>query len=411
MEMEPKMTLKEADRLGVIKRKERKEITLKKASEELGLSLVQTKRIWKRYKLEGSLGLLSRRRGKASNNQIPEETLIRIVKIIKENYADYGPTLTKEKLEEKHQLVLSKESIRQLMIKEGIWKAKKVKEKKVHARRTRRCRLGELVQIDGSYEYWFEEREEKCCLLVAVDDATSSLMRLQFCRVETTSDYLSFVENYIGEHGRPLAFYSDKHAVFRVNQKQKYEGNFMTRLEEVLKVLDIELICAHSPQAKGRVERANGILQDRLIKELRERGVSGIEEGNKYLEEFRISYNKKFAVEPAHRENAHRRLQEEHKRKYLFMEKEERTLTKELSFQYQRMVYHIETTSRNRLTGKRIEIYARDGEIKAVVREGAELKYRKWEEKRTAPQVIDTKELEVMWRTRKRSTSLKHPWR
>jgi Helix-turn-helix domain len=410
--MELKMTIPEASRLEVMKRKERKEISLKKASEEIGLSYKQTKRIWKRYLSKGPAGLLSKKRGKISNNQLCEKLKEEAVSIIKYKYFDYGPTLAREKLEEKHNLRLGKETLRQLMIKEGLWKAKKTKHKKVHPRRTRRSRYGEMQQIDGSYEYWFEERGEKCCLLVSVDDATSAITGLMFCKTETTEDYLTLLKAYIAKHGRPVSFYSDKHSVFRVNNKKKSEGTFSTRFQEVLKALDIELICAHSPQAKGRVERANGVLQDRLIKELREQKINNIEEGNAYLEEFRLMYNKKFAVEAADVENAHREILSQHKDEKLWMKKEERTLSRDLSFQYKTEIYQIKTNYKNRLYGKKVLIHESEGEVKMVLQNGNELDYQKWKEKISEPtKILDVKELESSWKTIKRKPGRKHPWR
>ena len=277
------MTIKEADRYTVVKAVKNKKINLKQGEKELCLSYSQMKRIWRNYSREGHQGLISKKRGKASNNQLSYKIRHQAIFLIKEKYYDYGPTLIKEKLEEKHHIKIGKETLRQLMIKKGIWKAKTKKYKKVYARRTRRSRYGELEQIDGSYHHWFEDRGEKCCLLVSVDDATSSITGLKFCKHETTYDYLDFLKTYIKSHGKPMAFYSDKHSVFRVNNKKK-EGIANTKFQKVLKKLDIELICANSPQAKGRVERANGVLQDRLVKELREENISSIEEWNKYLE-------------------------------------------------------------------------------------------------------------------------------
>lgn len=413
METELKMTLKEADRLSVMRRLDDKEINLKKAAAELGLSYKQTYRLRLRYKKEGPPGLISRRQGRPSNNQLPEELLQKALTLIREKYVDYGPTLVKEKLEEKHHLRLAKETIRQLMIKEGIWKAKEAKYRKVHPRRTRRSNLGELEQIDGSYEHWFEERGEKCCLLVCVDDATSRLMLLRFCKTETTQDYLQFLKLYLEKHGRPTTFYSDKHSVFRVNNKKKQEGIFSTKFQNVLKKLDIGLICAHSPQAKGRVERANGILQDRLIKELRERGISTIEEGNKFLEEFRLKYNNKFAVDPANPEDAHRKLLPNQNLEHLCMVEEERVLSKDLSFQYNTELYQIDSEYKHRLYGKRIQIYELDGKIERILQNGKELKYRKWREKLFEPtKVVDTKDLETLWHTTvKKKPKMHHCWR
>ena len=351
--------------------------------------------------------------GHGSSMPYNQELIEKTAGMIKEKYSDYGPTLVKEKLEEKHKLILGKETLRKLMIKEGLWKAKKAKDRKVHPRRTRRSRFGELEQIDGSYEYWFEERGEKCCLLVSVDDATSSLTMLKFCKTETTQDYLQLLKEYLILHGRPMAFYSDKHSVFRVNHKKRLEGAFSTKFQKALKQLDIELICAHSPQAKGRVERANGILQDRLIKELREQNISAIEEANEFLESFRLKYNKKFAVEPAEAENAHRKLLPNQNLEYLCLVEEERILSKDLSFQYKTEIYQIDSQYKHRLYGKRIQIFEMDGKIKRILQNGKELKYRKWKEKICEPtKIVDIKELETFWPSiiRKPKTS-KHPWR
>lgn len=237
-------------------------------------------------------------------------------------------------------------------------------------------------------------------------------MLLMFCKTETTENYLKFLKKYLKKYGRALAFYSDKHSVFRINNKQKYEGIFSTKFQKVLKELDIELICAHSPQAKGRVERANGILQDRLIKWLREEGIGSIEEANERIEEFRIKYNKKFAKEPADKTDAHRRLLPAQNIEHLCMVQEERTLSKNLSFQYKTNLYQIDTEYKNRLCGKKILIYESDGEIKMVTQNGRELKFLKWQEKLCEPtKIIDVKDLETYWPTIKRKPNKFHPWK
>ncbi|MGH7890281.1 MAG: ISNCY family transposase, partial [Thermodesulfobacteriota bacterium] len=309
MTRELTMTLKEADRLAVMKRVESKNLSLGQAARELGTSYRQMKRIWRRYKQGGAEGLISLRRGKPSPNRLSIKLRERALKIIQAKYPDYGPTLAAEKLKGKHKLELSKETIRKLMIGAGLRKSKRRRDLKVYSRRTRRSRIGELVQIDGSYEHWFEDRGEKCCLIVFVDDASSRIQLMRFSKNETSEDYLKLLDSYLRQYGRVSAFYSDKHSVFRVTRKERNEDRkWTTRFHEVLKELDIELICAHSPQAKGRVERAHGTLQDRLIKELRERKISSIEEGNLYINEFTEFYNNKFGKEPASQENAHRAL-------------------------------------------------------------------------------------------------------
>jgi transposase len=411
--MEGKMTLKEANRLAVMKQIERKKMNLKKAAEELDLSYKQVLRVHNRYLQEGANGLISRHRGQPSNNRLPSEVVKKALYFIRKKYGDYGPTLAKEKLEEKHKLFLSKETVRQLMIKEGIWHEKKHVNKKTHPRRTRRSRIGELEQIDGSYEYWFEKRGEKCCLLVCVDDATSAIMRLKFCRTETTEDYIDFVKSYIKCYGRPLAFYSDKHGIFRVNNKQKYEGSFTTRFHEVLKNLDIELICANSPQAKGRVERANGVLQDRLIKELRERNINDIDKANEFLEEFIIKYNNKFAIEPAIKKDAHRKLRLDQDLDKICRLRTERTLSKDLSFQYKNEIYQVNSLNRNRLHCKKVEVVEIGEEVKIILSDGREIECKKWREKIAEPttKIVDSKELEILWPTVNKKPRRNHPWR
>ena len=404
------MTIKEADRYAVVKAVKNKKINLKQGGKELCLSYSQMKRIWKRYVREGHQGLISKKRGKASNNQLSYKIRHQAIFLIKEKYYDYGPTLIKEKLEEKHHIKIGKETLRQLMIKKGIWKAKTKKYKKVYARRTRRSRYGELQQIDGSYHDWFEDRGDKCCLLVSVDDATSALTGLKFCKHETTYDYLDFLKTYIKSHGKPMAFYSDKHSVFRVNNKKK-EGIANTKFQKVLKKLDIELICANSPQAKSRVERANGVLQDRLVKELREENISSIEEGNKYLEKFRIKYNKKFAIEPADFRNVHRKFLSSKIHETIFMIQEERKISKDLSFQYKSQIYQIESKYINRLAGKKIEIFDWNGEIQMVLCDDKKMKFKKYKEKFEPTKIVGVKELETLWPSYSRKPKKYHTWK
>jgi len=408
------MTLKEADRLAVVKRIERKELSIGDAARELGISPRQMKRVYRRYRERGAQGLLSLRKGRPSSNRIPKMLRRKALNLVRKKYPDYGPTLAAEKLEEKHGLKLSKETLRQLMMEDGLWKGKKRREKKAHPRRTRRSRLGDMIQIDGSYEFWFEDRGEKCCLIVFIDDATSRIMLMRFCKSETTEDYLKMVRLYIERYGRPLALYSDKHSIFRVNKKELHEeGKWATRFHEALKELDIELICAHSPQAKGRVERANGTLQDRLIKELRERGMSSIEEGNNFLDEYTEIHNRKFSVEPASAENAHRDLLPSHNLEKLFMLKEQRTLSKDLSFQYKNELYQIESSRVYGLHGEKVEVFESEGKIKMILHNGKSLKYHKWKEMVIErAQIIDTKGLETRWPDKKAyKPSRRHPWR
>src|SRR5689334_19169784 len=270
------MSQPELTRLEVIQRVKRKTLKQRQAAELLGLSVRQVKRLCKAYQRAGTAALISKRRGQPSNNRLPEKTIKRARQLLRSRYYDFGPTLAAEKLAIEG-VALSVETVRQLLIREGLWKAKCVRRVVIHQLRERRARLGELVQIDGSPHDWFEGRAPKCTLLVFVDDATSRLMYLQFVEAETTFNYFAGVRSYLTSFGKPLAFYSDKFGVFRVNMPNPLSGTGLTQFGRALKELQIELICAHSPHAKGRVERANQTLQDRLTKELRLRGLSSLE--------------------------------------------------------------------------------------------------------------------------------------
>src|SRR5882757_8649359 len=202
-----------------------------------------------------------------------------------------GEQKAAEKLAELHDIHLARETVRQWMITAGVWKDRRARLKAVHQPRYRRDCLGELVQIDGSEHWWFEARGPQCTLLVFIDDATSRLMHLQFVESESTFDYFAATRAYLERYGKPVALYSDKHGVFRVNRKDAIGGDGMTQFGRALHALNIDIICANSSQAKGRVERANGTLQDRLVKEMRLSGIDTIAAGNAFLPAFMEKYN------------------------------------------------------------------------------------------------------------------------
>ena len=336
------MSQRELTRLEVIQRVRRKALKQHQAADLLSLSVRQVKRLCKAYQRAGAAGLISKRRGQPSNNRLPEKTMKRARQLLRSRYHDFGPTLAAEKLALEG-VSLSVETVRQLLIGEGLWKAKAVRRPVLHQLRERRARLGELVQIDGSPHDWFEGRAPKCTLLVFVDDATSRLMYLQFVEAETTFNYFAGVRSYITAFGKPLAFYSDKFGVFRVNIPNALSGTGLTQFGRALKELQIELICAHSPQAKGRVERANQTLQDRLTKELRLRGIGTVAAANAYLPEFIADYNQRFAVAPRSAESAHRPLGKGEDPERVLTLCERRTLSKNLTLSYNSVIYQIKT--------------------------------------------------------------------
>jgi len=411
--LESLMSIEEANRLSLMRQVDKKILSIRKVSEELGVSLRQAKRIRKRYLQEGEKGLISRHRGKISPNRIEAEFKKAVVKILhRDEYAGFGPTLTMEKLKQRHGYHLSDETLRKWMIEEGLWEAKKAKIRKVYQRRVRRARFGELLQGDGSRHKWFEERGEECTLVIFVDDATSRITAGRFVEAETTMAYQEILEEHLKRYGRPLGLYVDKHSIFRVTREESGAKESETHFGRVLRELDIELICAHSPQAKGRVERANGVLQDRLIKEMRLEKISSIEEANAFLPKFIEGYNRKFGVKPRESEDAHRPMRRGDELERIFAKRATRKLSKNLSFQYGGIIYQIQPESPNRHRATHVNILERPGRPVLIESGGKEVPYVKWESLEQKPTVLDSKELEAYWPSReKRKPGKHHPWR
>lgn len=339
------MSTRELSRLDVMQRLRDGRLTQREAAAALRLSTRQIKRLWKAYQREGERALVSRRRGRPSNRRLDPALSAQALDLIRRLYSDFGPTLAHEKLTELHGLRLSVESVRQLMIGSGLWQARRARRPLLHQMRSRRPCLGELIQIDGSPHDWFEGRAPRCTLLVFIDDATGRLMQLLFVPAETTFAYFAAVRAYLTTHGKPAAFYSDKLGVFRVNQPCHLPGTTgLTQFGRAMQELDIALICAHTPQAKGRVERANQTLQDRLVKELRLRSISDMEAANAYAPEFIAEFNRRFAIEPASAHDAHRPLQPGEELDRILSLVEARTLSKNLSFSYKKKIYQVSTS-------------------------------------------------------------------
>jgi hypothetical protein len=253
---------------------------------------------------------------------------------------------------------LSKETIRKLMSDAGLWIARRLRSPKIYQPRNRRHCLGELIQIDGSDHAWFEDRGPACTLLVYVDDATSRLMHLHFTYSESTFSYFEATRAYLQQHGKPVSFYSDQASVFRVNKKHATGGDGYTQFGRALYELNIESICANSSQAKGRVERANATLQDRLVKELRLQGVSTIEAANAHAPFFIADYNRRFAKPPRNDFNAHRSLRDDENLDLILTFREPRKVSQSLTLQYDKVIYLLADTPHTRtLIHKYIEVY------------------------------------------------------
>ena len=370
------MSHKEIDRLSVIQAVAGRRLRQREAARQLGLSIRQVKRLVARYRAEGAAGLVSRHRGKRPGNALSDAMRQAILGIIRDNYTDFGPTLACEKLAERHDHKVSVETLRQWMIADGLWKPKRRRQARIHQRRPRRPCRGELVQIDGSPHDWFEGRAPRCTLIVFIDDATSELMALRFFPAETTQAYMETLEGYLQQHGRPVALYSDKHSIFRVNHPE-HEGE-LTQFTRALKTLDIEPIHANSPQAKGRVERANQTLQDRLVKELRLRGISDLDAANAFLPEFVQEYNTRFAIEPQSPVDAHRPvLHSADELSLILCLHHTRKLSKNLCLQFNNREYQLQGQGKGyRLRGTTITLCeAFDGTV-TLLHKGQVMPYR-----------------------------------
>lgn len=300
------MSAKERERAAVMRRLAAGEIKQQRAAELLGIKVRQVKNLVRAWRARGDRGLVSGRRGKPSNNRLEPATVTGIEQALRERYSDFGATLAAEKLAEHEGIAVSAETVRKIQIRLGLWQPKARRQKRVFQVRERRSRFGELIQIDGSVHDWLEGRGPRMTLIVFIDDATGRLTALRFAPAETTRAYIETLRDHVLAHGVPLAFYSDRHGIFRINAKDVDGGDGLTALNRVTERLGIEQICATTPQAKGRVERANQTLQDRLIKEMRLAGIADMAAAQAFLPGFMARHNERFAVEPKSAEDAHK---------------------------------------------------------------------------------------------------------
>jgi transposase len=329
------MSTQERERSHLIRETQQHRVSQREASERLGIGLRQFKRLVRQWKRDGDAGLVSRQRGRASNNRLSGERRETLLSLLHGKYAGFGPTLAAEKLAEHEGIAVSKETIRHIQIAERLWRPKKRRAKRVHGLRDRRPRFGELIQIDGSPHAWLDDRSPRCTLIVFIDDATGRLTALRFAPSETRRAYLEALRSHVLEHGCPLAFYSDRHGIFRVNAKDAQSGDGKTEFGRVCERLKIDPIHALTPQAKGRVERANQTLQDRLVKEMRLLGIVTMEDAQAYAPTFIAMWNSKFAVEPKDPGSAHRPWTGTAEDLDLALaSREERVLSKSLTFSW-----------------------------------------------------------------------------
>lgn len=310
------LTQKERDRLKVLHEVKQGHLTQRAAAEQLGISERWVREMVHRVRKRGDRAVVHGLRGKPSKRRLASKTRDRAVALYRKEYGDFGPTLAAEYLQERHQIRVSKETLRKWLVQAGAWKAKPRQVKQVHIWRPRRSCRGELVQWDTSIHDWLERRSRDPVKLIAMIDDASNELFARFVSEDSTAEHMKVLRSYLERNGRPLAFYTDKAGLFCVNPRRKGYSEEMTeegesQIGRALRELGIELIHAHSPQAKGRVERCFGTLQDRLVKGLRKAGVKSLAEANRYLEQvFLPQWQKRFRREPASNVDAHRPLSE-----------------------------------------------------------------------------------------------------
>lgn len=388
----------ELSRLEIIHSIIDKRMTVIEAGRQLRLSRSQVHRLLNRYKLDGAAGLVSGKRDKPSNRQYSDALREHVLHIVQVKYHDFGPTLASEKLREVHQILISKETMRKWMADAGIWEPRINRKRRVHQPRNRRDCFGELIQIDGSHHWWFEERGPKCALLVYIDDATSKLVHLRFAESENTFDYFHATKAYLEEYGKPLSFYSDKHAVFRTTHASNKDATSgMTQFGRALNELNIDIICANTPQAKGRVERANKTLQDRLVKELRLNGIDNIRDANAFMPAYISDFNNRFAKEPRNSKDMHRPFTKHDSLDCAMCHKEQRTLSNTLTLRYDKVLFILETSDLAiSLARKRVTVcdYP-DGRLEIQSDEGVTLPYRTFDKLQSVnrAEIVENKRL------------------
>jgi hypothetical protein len=339
------MSQPEIKKYDIIKKLINQEFNGSEAARLLSLTVRQIRRLKKLVLKKGIKGLVHGNRGKPGNRSIPKKEKKEIAALLHKHYFDFGPTFAAEKLAECHQIKRDKGTIRTIQIDEGLWHPKRKKKEEHREWRQRKANKGEMIQYDGCYEYWFEDRGEKCCLLGGIDDADSELW-LRFDEHEGVEPTFNYWRGYIERFGKPNSIYVDKFSTYSMNHKLAKENpDTLTQFERAMNELGVETIHAHSPEAKGRVENIFGTLQDRLIKELRLNNISAIKEANEFLEKvFLPKFNAKFMVKARAKANLHKKLNQQEKDKLdsIFSRQYERVVRNDFTVCYKNNCYQLE---------------------------------------------------------------------
>ncbi|MFC1522062.1 ISNCY family transposase [Elusimicrobiota bacterium] len=340
------MSNADIDRLRIVRNVLNKQLTWPQAAAQLDISERQVGNLCAKVRTGGNGGIIHGLRGRSSNHQLEPGLIDNAIDLVRTYYPDFGPTFANEKLEEEHGIVLSTPTLRQTMIEEGLWKARRARIKHRAWRQRRSC-LGEMVQLDGSDHDWFEGRGPRCALVIYIDDATSRILYGEFVPVEDTMNLMRTARAYLNLYGRPIVIYVDKDSIYKINRQATVEeelrdSNPLTQFARAMEELGVELIYAHSPQAKGRVERSFKTHQDRLIKELRLAGICTMQEANRFLWDVYIpKHNGKFSVKAASSANAHKPLLKTHDLEEILCLRTPRTLLNDFTVRFDNHFYQV----------------------------------------------------------------------
>lgn len=338
--------MKELNRYEIAQKLIRRRISEEEARKLMNLkSTRQVRRIKERVIKEGAKGAIHRSRGRPGNRKLGDDFVKQAMSIVKEKYSDFKPTFATEKLLENHGIKIGREKLRQLMIEEGLWESKSRKQpKNRHVWRERRGNYGEMEQFDGSYHYWLEDRGDELCLLLSVDDATGKITHAKFDKNEGTAAVFKFWLEYFEDHGLPVSIYLDKFSTYKINHPSAVDNkDLITQFQRAMNQVGVKPISANSPEAKGRVERMNQTLQDRLVKELRLANISTIEKANEFLKTYIPKFNEQFAVIPKNRANLHREVSSELKKKLprIFSIQSQRKVNNDYTIMFKNKFYQL----------------------------------------------------------------------
>lgn len=419
--MEGKITMsaKEVERITVMENLISKRIKQKHAARQLNISVRQVQRLIKKYRKDGTRGLVHLSRGKESNRKINQIEKDRAIDLVRKHYPDFGPTFALEKLSQNHGILFGVDTLRKEMMTANLWKAKKRKLNNIHPYRDRRACVGELIQLDGSPHRWFEDRGDSCTLVAFIDDATSRIMDGCFVNYEGTWTLFEATEHYLKTHGKPLAFYVDKHSTFKINRQANVEEELkdkqaQSQFTRAMDSVGIEVICANSPQAKGRVERLFETLQDRLVKEMRLKGIYTKEEATEYFREIYIPvHNSKFAVLPKEKANLHRSLLPGDDLVQILTIRSKRMVARNLAVQYKNTRYQLvpENGYRYTLRNTGITVVENRNRIVSFVYKDKTIPYRIAEKKVRNNKPVQVVSSKGFVEKRINIPSFDHPWR